>query len=142
LRRDVRTGLLIGTILAGTGIFVMIVSGDRWTESPRQTKTQTQLINTDSRLQTETQLAVSISHDSLKYKTIEDKSASGSDEINLSPPLKTIRFHIVRQGETLSSIAKQQYGSTTAVEKILEANKHVLSSADRIRPGMKLIMPD
>jgi nucleoid-associated protein YgaU len=57
-------------------------------------------------------------------------------------PLKATRFHIVRPGETLSSIARKYYGTTAATGKILEANKAALDNPNRIRPGTKLTIPD
>ncbi len=56
-------------------------------------------------------------------------------------PAPTTRFHVVRSGETLSSIAQQYYGSATEWRKILTANEKTIKDADKIAPGTKLIIP-
>lgn len=58
------------------------------------------------------------------------------------PKIKTTKFHIVRSGETLSGIAEQHYGTVRDMKKILQANRNVLKDPNKIRPGMKLIIPD
>lgn len=57
-------------------------------------------------------------------------------------PAKTTRFHIVRQGETLSAIAQQYYGSSNDWRKILTANEKTIKDANKIAPGTKLIIPE
>jgi len=56
--------------------------------------------------------------------------------------IKTRRFHIVRQGENLSVISKQYYGSAGKWPKIVDANRSVVKDANKITPGTKLIIPD
>jgi nucleoid-associated protein YgaU len=56
--------------------------------------------------------------------------------------IKTTKFHIVRRGETLSSIAQQYYGAASKWQKILEANRDNIKDANKITPGTKLIIPD
>jgi len=58
-----------------------------------------------------------------------------------SEPIKTTRFHIVRQGETLSTIAQQYYGSQNGWRKILTANAKAVKDPNKIAPGTKLIIP-
>lgn len=59
-----------------------------------------------------------------------------------SEPIKTTRFHIVRKGETLSSIAAQYLGSSDKWRKILTANQKIIKDPNRIAPGTKLIIPN
>ncbi len=56
-------------------------------------------------------------------------------------PAVTIRYHTVKQGQTLSSIARQYYGDERQWEKIAAANRDVIENGYIIRPGMKLIIP-
>ncbi|MCU0914028.1 MAG: LysM peptidoglycan-binding domain-containing protein [Planctomycetes bacterium] len=56
-------------------------------------------------------------------------------------PIKTTRFHIVRPGESLSSIAQQYYGTPNQWRKILAANEKAVKDANKIAPGTKLILP-
>lgn len=52
------------------------------------------------------------------------------------------RFHIVRDGETLSQISYDYYGSAGKWQRIFEANRKVIKDANVVRPGTKLIIPN
>jgi nucleoid-associated protein YgaU len=54
--------------------------------------------------------------------------------------LKTTKFHFVRPGDSLSSIAKTYYGSTGDWEKIAKANN--IDKPHNIKVGQKLIIPE
>ncbi len=49
------------------------------------------------------------------------------------------RIIVVRAGDTLSSLALRHYGDATAYGRILRANAGLV--ADRLRPGMVLLLP-
>ena len=51
------------------------------------------------------------------------------------------KYHTVEKGDTLSKIAKQVYGDANQYNKIFEANKPMLKSADLIYPGQVLRIP-
>ena len=55
---------------------------------------------------------------------------------------KNQRYHIVREGDTLSSISYDYYGSANKWQKIFEANRETLKSPHTIIAGTKLIIPD
>ena len=50
-------------------------------------------------------------------------------------------FYTVVSGDTLSKIAKEQYGNANAYMKIFEANQPMLSHPDKIYPGQSLRIP-
>ena len=56
--------------------------------------------------------------------------------------IKTQKFHIVRQGETLSDISYKYYGSANKWRMILDANRDVVKDANKLRPGTKIIIPE
>jgi len=60
----------------------------------------------------------------------------------LNEPIKTTRFHIVRKGENLSTIAQQYYGSQDKWRKIVTTNQKIIKDPNKIAPGTKLIIPD
>ncbi len=56
--------------------------------------------------------------------------------------IKPQKFHIVREGETLSRISILYYGSAGKWQKILDSNRKTITDANKIKPGTKLIIPD
>lgn len=54
------------------------------------------------------------------------------------------RTYTVRSGDTLTRIARDQMndGSRSAVRRLFEANRDVISDPDIVSPGMKLRIPD
>ena len=51
------------------------------------------------------------------------------------------RTYKVQPGDTLSKIAKQFYGNANDYNRIFEANRDKLESADKIRAGQELVVP-
>lgn len=51
------------------------------------------------------------------------------------------RSYTVQSGDTLSKIAKEFYGNANDYNRIFDANRDKLESADKIRPGQELIIP-
>ena len=58
------------------------------------------------------------------------KSANSSDKI-----------HVVQKGETLSSIAAKEMGSSGKFQELFEANRDHLNDANDVRVGMSLRIP-
>jgi nucleoid-associated protein YgaU len=56
--------------------------------------------------------------------------------------IRTVRLYTVRQGDTLSMISQQYYGSPDKWRKIFDANRQIVKDADKIKSGMRLIIPD
>lgn len=59
------------------------------------------------------------------------------------PTVGSAQEHTVAKGDTLSGIAKKYYGSSHPrfIEKILDANKSVISSPEELKPGQTLKIP-
>jgi nucleoid-associated protein YgaU len=56
--------------------------------------------------------------------------------------VKTQTIHIVSYGETLSAISAKYYGSANKWHKIFNANRSRIKDANKLKPGIKLIIPD
>jgi nucleoid-associated protein YgaU len=67
--------------------------------------------------------------------------AQVNDMLTVSEPADESRYYTVVRGDTLSAIAKTQYGNANAYMKIFEANKPMLSHPDKIYPGQLLRIP-
>lgn len=63
------------------------------------------------------------------------------DQISVTTPAPAARFVTVKKGDTLSAIAKSEYGNANAYMKIFDANKPMLSHPDKIYPGQVLRIP-
>lgn len=69
--------------------------------------------------------------------------ASVEDQITVTGPVaQAARFVTVKKGDTLSAIAKAEYGDANKYNKIFEANKPMLSHPDKIYPGQVLRIPE
>ncbi|MBD9677494.1 peptidoglycan-binding protein LysM [Pseudomonas sp. PDM18] len=64
------------------------------------------------------------------------------DHITVAAPAPEARFVTVKKGDTLSAIAKAEYGNANLYNKIFEANKPLLSHPDKIYPGQVLRIPE
>ena len=56
--------------------------------------------------------------------------------------IKTQRFHIISEGETLSEISRKYYDSARKWQKILDANRDVIKDVSKLKPGTKIIIPE
>jgi LysM repeat protein len=81
-------------------------------------------------------------------KDLEDQRARHSTDTG-PPTTKTTdkkpganpRTYVVREGDTLASIARKFYKSTGRWKKILNANKGVIDDPAKLKPGMTLTIP-
>ena len=64
------------------------------------------------------------------------------DQLGVIEPADESVFYTVVSGDTLSKIAKAQYGNANDYMKIFEANKPMLSHPDKIYPGQSLRIPN
>ncbi|MBC7886089.1 MAG: peptidoglycan-binding protein LysM, partial [Saprospiraceae bacterium] len=67
--------------------------------------------------------------------------ASVDDRLSVVKSEPAATFYTVVDGDTLSKIAKEQYGDMMKYPVIFEANKPMLTSADLIYPGQVLRIP-
>lgn len=52
-----------------------------------------------------------------------------------------VRIYEVKPGDSLSKIAKAEYGDANAYQIIFEANRDILKDPNKIYPGQKLKIP-
>ena len=118
MRKDLKTGMLLGVVLAVIAVVVISIYSS----------------TVESRLQ--------------------HKETDFAPESNSQYPLPTeqvdkimqntsgnILIHTVAPGETLSAISTLYYGTIDQQQKILDANADTITNANRLRPGMRLIIP-
>lgn len=63
------------------------------------------------------------------------------DRLEVTNPEPEAVFYTVERGDTLSKIAKEQYGNAGKYPVIFEANRPMLEDPDKIYPGQVLRIP-
>ncbi len=63
------------------------------------------------------------------------------DRMTVPDPAPEAAFYTVKSGDTLSKIAKDQYGNAGKYMTIFNANKPMLKDPDKIYPGQVLRIP-
>lgn len=63
------------------------------------------------------------------------------DSLEVLQPETEAFFYTVQPGDTLSKIAKEQYGDARKYIKIFEANRPMLKDPNKIYPGQMLRIP-
>lgn len=67
--------------------------------------------------------------------------ATVDDRLSVVNPEPEATFYTVKEGDSLSKIAKEHYGDMMKYPVIFEANRPMLTSADLIYPGQVLRIP-
>ena len=67
--------------------------------------------------------------------------AQVDDRLVVETPEPEAKMYTVKSGDTLSGIAKEQYGNAMKYPEIFEANKPMLTDPDKIYPGQVLRIP-
>ena len=126
MRKDIKTGMLGGTILCIAGI-VWFCSQQQIIHRP--------LIKIGRQNQTSEARPI--------YDSAAKPKVSVPAEFEEKSAVVEIDYvHIVTQGQTLSDISKIYYNNVSGWKKIYEANKELLPKGpDTIRSGMRLIIP-
>ena len=52
-----------------------------------------------------------------------------------------VKTYVVKSGDSLSKIAKREYGNAKDWKRIFEANKDLIKDPDKIYPGQTLKIP-
>lgn len=73
--------------------------------------------------------------------SVDDSDLSGGSQ-GQQQRQQELKTYEVQSGDTLSAIAKKQYGDAGAYDRIFEANRPMLKDPDEIYPGQVLIIPE
>ena len=71
----------------------------------------------------------------------EEPKVPAADDKNAPPDPTNSTVYEVKGGDTLGSIAHKVYGNARYSNIIFRANTDILKDANKLRPGMKLIVP-
>jgi nucleoid-associated protein YgaU len=67
--------------------------------------------------------------------------AEGTTGTVASPTSRSARTYTVQKGDSLSKIAKQEYGDASQWRRIYDANRDQIKDPDLIHPGWTLTIP-
>jgi len=91
-----------------------------------------------------------MSSDPPDFSNVKSGGSSKSPVSNDSPDFSNVqsggsstatKVYVVKSGDSLSKIAKAEYGDGNAWNQIFEANKDILKDPNKIYPGQKLKIP-
>jgi nucleoid-associated protein YgaU len=91
-----------------------------------------------------------MSHDPPDFSNVKGGGSSKSPVSNDAPDFSNVqgggsstatKVYEVKSGDSLSKIAKREYGDANAWKRIFEANKDQIKDPDKIFPGQKLKIP-
>ena len=146
MRKDLKAGIIFGTILSAIALLLISVFSSN-VEERRQLQNTTGVVENISRGVTNLQSTTSMSPvepqknlQPRKIKPATHKDSTGNDADSIGPRPK-ILIHTVAEGETLTSISIEYYGSASMWQGILNANRDIVKDENRLRPGMKLVIP-
>jgi len=143
MQKDLKIGMILGLVLvivtmlwlfAGPGVSpkarILNLRSNRETADLSETSgpTKSSDTNREENYQLSTTDNQSQEPDWKKYRQAEK--------------IKTQRFHIIREGETLSEISRTYYDSARKWQKILDANREVIEDISKLKPGTKIIIPE
>ena len=133
MHKDLRTGMVVGLILAAVAAVWLSTHPDLTTKARIQRRAQAPLRSGN------TELLQGIIAQPLTPPAAEPPDGRQQAKISKSPETG---FHIVRSGETLSDISYKYYGSANKWRKIHNANRQTIKDANILVPGTKLVIPD
>jgi nucleoid-associated protein YgaU len=153
MRRDVKIGMLIGSLLAVAAIVRLsthpnLADFRYYSDSeaqlsgqpPDTEKNQPGLAGDEPKesvIITRPQEIPAINEEVTELTTEPDTARYNEPE-----KTRPNRIHTVVKGETLSDISQKYYGTASGWQKIYVANNNLLSSPDKLQPGMILIIPE
>lgn len=74
------------------------------------------------------------------FSNVQSGSSSTAPQ-PVPPPAPAFKTYVVQKGDSLSKIAKHEYGNANAWRKIFEANQDIIKNPDLIHPGQTLKIP-
>lgn len=68
-------------------------------------------------------------------------SSTADSPVEQKPAAESTKTYTVVAGDSLSAIARREYGDANEWRRIYEANKHLIKNPDLIYPGQELTIP-
>jgi len=131
MQKDFKIGFIVGLVFVTMG---MLWLGTRPSLSTKARMQRSQ------EFQAKKAEAINLSNTTQREIATEEKSVA--DNIDDVEEVKPSRFHIVKQGDTLSKISLEYYGTASRWKEILNANRGNITDINRLQTGTQLILPE
>lgn len=147
MRKDLKTGIILGAALVAAALLLISVFSSNIEERHRWKITSESNEEPSSEF-TNLQTTTSMPPAGPQAKSQRNKNLPLPEEDTTTPEPKPIRqeeqpqIHIVAEGETLTSISIEYYGSANVWQEILNANRNIIKDANKLSPGMRLVIPN
>ncbi len=134
--KDLKIGMLLGMVLVMAVMFWLSIGPGLSPKARIQHLRNVATVqeNSGSPNNHPTNSSAAIQPDSTIY-------SAGHPTVEQTGKIKTQKFHIIRQGETLSEISHKYYGSANKWRMILDANRDEIEDVSKLKPGTKIIIP-
>jgi len=132
MQKDFKTGIVLGLILTAAAAI--------WLATRPGLSTNARMQNRDSATGREALISEGVKNAGATSEQVIPLAVTRSPSEE-QQTAKSVRFHIVQRGETLSSISYQYYGNSSEWRKIYTANSNIIKDASRVKAGTKLIVP-
>lgn len=138
MRKDLKTGMLLGVVL--TVVAVVIISIYSATIESRLQQDTGSVGESNNEPKTEAHAEIPPPPVTSESDSQYPLPTEQADKI-MENTSDNILIHTVAPGETLSAISTLYYGTTDQQQKILDANTDIITNANRLRSGMRLVIP-
>ncbi len=132
MQKDFKTGIVLGLILTAAAAI--------WLATRPGLSTNARMQNRDSATGREALISAGSENAGATSEQViplaVTRSPAGEQQTG-----KSVRFHIIERGETLSSISYQYYGNPSEWRKIYSANSDIIKDASKVKAGTRLIIP-
>ncbi|HJU27909.1 MAG TPA: LysM peptidoglycan-binding domain-containing protein [Candidatus Binataceae bacterium] len=137
-------GALVGAAITGApglgaGVGALIGAGAGWAVASQSQSMQAQLAETDAQVRQQ-RAEIEENRRRLDLARGQAPLPSASQSASTVPQVGG-RQYVVKNGDTLSGIAKAAYGNAGEYRKIFDANEPMLKDPNRIYPGQMLRLP-
>jgi LysM repeat protein len=88
-----------------------------------------------------TLLKQKISDYETRIKTLSSTQAADGDRPTMPQHPRGEKMHIVKQGESLSTISSKYYGTPNQWPRVFEANRITMGSPENLKVGQRLLIP-
>jgi len=142
MQKDLKIGLVLGLVLAASALLWLAT---RPSLSPRARMSRIpNAVPAQESVGSPNDLSVNEANKADNQPPIisPQPELPDSTQYEQTEKIKPQKFHIVREGETLSRISNLYYGSAGKWQKIFDSNRKTIKDPNKLIPGTKLIIPN